>query len=66
MTWRCPICGRPTDSAADADFPFCSPRCRLLDLGHWADESYRISESVATTSESESHLTPDDEPSRDS
>ncbi len=22
--------------------PFCSKRCRLLDLGNWADESYRI------------------------
>jgi endogenous inhibitor of DNA gyrase (YacG/DUF329 family) len=24
------------------DFPFCSPRCRLIDLGRWLGESYRI------------------------
>jgi len=32
---RCPTCGmlvRP----GDADFPFCSDRCRLIDLGKWA------------------------------
>ena len=44
MQWRCPICRKPTDSTLDPDFPFCSPRCRLIDLGKWADESYRVSE----------------------
>ena len=29
---RCPICKKPVKSA-DADFPFCSERCRLIDLG---------------------------------
>jgi endogenous inhibitor of DNA gyrase (YacG/DUF329 family) len=24
------------------DYPFCSPRCRLIDLGRWLGESYRI------------------------
>lgn len=24
------------------DFPFCSERCRLIDLGRWADEEYKI------------------------
>jgi endogenous inhibitor of DNA gyrase (YacG/DUF329 family) len=23
-------------------FPFCSPRCRLIDLGRWLDGSYRL------------------------
>jgi endogenous inhibitor of DNA gyrase (YacG/DUF329 family) len=32
---RCPICKKPTKTA-DADFPFCSDRCRLIDLGKWA------------------------------
>jgi endogenous inhibitor of DNA gyrase (YacG/DUF329 family) len=31
---RCPICKKPVKSA-DADFPFCSERCRLIDLGKW-------------------------------
>ncbi|MGH9789486.1 MAG: DNA gyrase inhibitor YacG, partial [Candidatus Acidiferrales bacterium] len=43
MQWRCPICQQPTDSAINADFPFCSERCRLIDLGQWADERYRLS-----------------------
>ncbi|TWU50294.1 DNA gyrase inhibitor YacG [Candidatus Brocadiaceae bacterium B188] len=27
-------------------FPFCSDRCKLIDLGSWLDEEYRIEESV--------------------
>jgi uncharacterized protein len=34
------------DSQTDADFPFCSERCRLLDLGNWASEKYKITEPV--------------------
>jgi endogenous inhibitor of DNA gyrase (YacG/DUF329 family) len=40
---RCPICYRPyaIDRLDDLpSFPFCSPRCRLIDLGRWADGSY--------------------------
>ncbi|MGH9691969.1 MAG: DNA gyrase inhibitor YacG [Candidatus Acidiferrales bacterium] len=46
MKWRCPICRKPTDSDASQEFPFCSERCRLLDLGNWASEKYKISEPV--------------------
>jgi endogenous inhibitor of DNA gyrase (YacG/DUF329 family) len=46
MQRRCPICKKPTDSAADAEFPFCSERCRLRDLGNWAAEKYVVSEPV--------------------
>jgi uncharacterized protein len=46
MTHKCPICKVPTDSAVHADFPFCSERCRLLDLGNWASEKYVVSEPV--------------------
>jgi endogenous inhibitor of DNA gyrase (YacG/DUF329 family) len=46
MKHRCPICRRPTDSESDADFPFCSERCRLADLGNWASERYVVSEPV--------------------
>jgi uncharacterized protein len=40
---RCPICGkdvlpRPQNKAA----PFCSPRCRQVDLGKWLNEEYRV------------------------
>lgn len=42
----CPICRNPTDSQTHAEFPFCSERCRLTDLGNWASEKYVISEPV--------------------
>ena len=44
MKRPCPICEKPTDSEIDVDFPFCSERCRWLDLGNWASENYLISE----------------------
>jgi endogenous inhibitor of DNA gyrase (YacG/DUF329 family) len=34
-------------SASDPEFPFCSERCRLLDLANWATERYVISEPAA-------------------
>lgn len=43
MKASCPICKKTTDSDAHADFPFCSERCKLLDLGNWASEKYVIS-----------------------
>ena len=46
MKWRCPICRTATDSESSRDFPFCSERCRLIDLGNWASEKYKISEPV--------------------
>jgi endogenous inhibitor of DNA gyrase (YacG/DUF329 family) len=46
MRHRCPICKTPTDSAANAEFPFCSERCRLRDLGNWATEKYAVSEPI--------------------
>ncbi len=42
---RCPTCSRPFEIAALADlpsFPFCTERCRLLDLGRWIDGKYAI------------------------
>ena len=41
----CPTCRKPV-ALGDKEFPFCSPRCRLLDLGKWASEEYRITEPV--------------------
>lgn len=41
----CPTCKKPVEATAE-DFPFCSDRCRLLDLGAWASGSYRISSPI--------------------
>jgi endogenous inhibitor of DNA gyrase (YacG/DUF329 family) len=38
----CPTCGKPVDWAASAWRPFCSERCKLIDLGAWATERYRV------------------------
>lgn len=62
MTARCPICRKPTDSQNNSDFPFCSERCRLLDLGNWASEKYKISSPIFDESELEDH-DPDASPS---
>ncbi|MDO4558178.1 MAG: DNA gyrase inhibitor YacG [Planctomycetia bacterium] len=41
---RCPICERWFDPAStDASIPFCSIRCRHIDLGRWLGESYSVS-----------------------
>ena len=42
---RCPICKKNVKST-DADFPFCSDRCRRIDLGKWAMGVYKISSPV--------------------
>jgi endogenous inhibitor of DNA gyrase (YacG/DUF329 family) len=42
----CPICKTLTDSASSPDFPFCSERCKLIDLGNWASEKYVVSETL--------------------
>nr|WP_242344989.1 DNA gyrase inhibitor YacG [Anaeromyxobacter sp. SG22] len=39
----CPICGKPVPPRTEnRAFPFCSDRCRLLDLGKWLGEEYRV------------------------
>ncbi len=36
---KCPICGKP---ATEASLPFCSERCRDVDLNRWLSNSYAI------------------------
>ena len=39
----CPACGKPAAFAPENRWrPFCSERCKLLDLGDWAKERYRV------------------------
>jgi uncharacterized protein len=39
----CPICARTAQPReVNTAFPFCSARCRQVDLGRWLDEAYRI------------------------
>ena len=41
----CPIC-KNTVTAGNENFPFCSDRCRVIDLGKWASGDYKISSPV--------------------
>ena len=42
-TFPCPTCQRPLEWTADAKWrPFCSERCRLIDLGDWINEKHAI------------------------
>lgn len=42
-TVRCPTCAAPVAWTPQARFrPFCSERCKLIDLGAWANEAYRV------------------------
>ena len=41
---KCPQCGHLTFYSLENPFrPFCSERCRLIDLGEWASGSYKVS-----------------------
>ncbi|WP_424814533.1 DNA gyrase inhibitor YacG [Roseococcus sp. YIM B11640] len=42
---RCPVCGKPAalrEPGRRGAFPFCSERCRQVDLGRWLSESYAV------------------------
>jgi hypothetical protein len=43
----CPICRREVQREANRTFPFCSRRCKLIDLGKWLGEEYRIAGPAA-------------------
>jgi len=47
---RCPTCKKLVKNT-DSEFPFCSERCRLIDLGKWASGGYVISSPVRDTSD---------------
>ena len=43
---QCPICKKPVDESEigkpGSTFPFCSDRCRLIDLGRWLSDKYQV------------------------
>lgn len=43
LTVNCPRCGKAVRWSAESPFrPFCSERCKMIDLGAWANEEYRV------------------------
>jgi endogenous inhibitor of DNA gyrase (YacG/DUF329 family) len=49
----CPYCGKPVDWENNPYRPFCSERCKLIDLGNWATEKYRVQHEPAPEKEEE-------------
>ncbi|MBM6550263.1 DNA gyrase inhibitor YacG [Marinomonas ostreistagni] len=48
----CPTCGQKSPWTSDnKDRPFCSARCKLIDLGEWASESYSIPQQTSEEDE---------------
>jgi endogenous inhibitor of DNA gyrase (YacG/DUF329 family) len=39
---KCPTCGKPVQWQDDLFRPFCSERCKLIDLGCWVNEEYTV------------------------
>jgi endogenous inhibitor of DNA gyrase (YacG/DUF329 family) len=45
-TVPCPACGKASPFTPENPFrPFCCQRCKLIDLGQWANEEYRVPDS---------------------
>lgn len=43
LTVACPTCKKPVRWTSEEKFkPFCSERCKLIDLGDWATEAHKI------------------------
>jgi endogenous inhibitor of DNA gyrase (YacG/DUF329 family) len=56
---KCPICKKPV-AMDDPYMPFCSERCKLIDLGNWASEKYVISTPIRPSDE-EQESPPDED-----
>lgn len=69
-TVACPTCGKPVTWNASARWrPFCSERCKLIDLGEWMSERHRIAGEEVSDESSEQRddgtaPTPDDDAQR--
>jgi endogenous inhibitor of DNA gyrase (YacG/DUF329 family) len=47
--FKCPICKKILPGTGITTFPFCSDRCRLLDLNHWLSGGYTLSRPIDPT-----------------
>ncbi len=51
---KCPNCQKPVAPRAEnSSYPFCSRRCRAVDLGRWLGEEYRVPERQSEEREDE-------------
>lgn len=63
LTVNCPTCKRSLAwDPQNPHRPFCSERCKLMDLGAWANEDYRIPAEPSDSRDPEEEAVWDDEP----
>lgn len=55
MNVRCPVCERPVAWKGNPFRPFCGERCRILDLGDWAEEKYRVAGDAISEEDVDEH-----------
>lgn len=59
---KCPLCKKPAVFGSEnPDRPFCSERCRLIDLGAWASESYAVPSEEKISIQDPENLSDSDE-----
>jgi endogenous inhibitor of DNA gyrase (YacG/DUF329 family) len=56
---RCPVCEKEFDPSTSKALPFCSERCRTIDLGRWLGETY----SLPVVPDPEADEVPEEHPS---
>jgi uncharacterized protein len=62
MLISCPVCKKKTTWEENPSRPFCSERCKLIDLGKWASEDYRIpTEEANEDAETETDNKPEED-----
>ncbi|MBN1804252.1 MAG: DNA gyrase inhibitor YacG [Sedimentisphaerales bacterium] len=72
MKHRCPVCNKVVQgstqehSEEDMFFPFCSKRCKFIDLGAWLDSEYKLVSRLQTQDSDEPIESSSDEPSEKS
>jgi endogenous inhibitor of DNA gyrase (YacG/DUF329 family) len=55
----CPRCNKPVAWGPASPWrPFCSERCRMIDLGDWLDENHRISDPLGEPQDDETDVEP--------
>lgn len=61
---KCPTCRQELPEGRSAFRPFCSERCKLVDLGRWLDGSYAIPGEPVGDDELEADLQPGEAPKK--
>jgi len=57
---KCPTCGKPVEWKDNPFRPFCSERCKLVDLSRWVSEEYRVPGTRAPSEQKEKGSGEDD------